>query len=140
MTIYLDSTVLVAAVVEDEPCHQACLHLLRRRNVATWTHALAEVFSTLTGGRLGARASPAVASQLIAAMVPRLRLIELSASEVTQAIARADGAGVRGGAMYDYLHVIAARKADAAELHSINARHFEAIARSDGMRVVVPGQ
>lgn len=140
MTIYLDSTVLVAALVEDEPCHDACLLLLRRKNIATWTHALAEVFSTLTGGRLGTRASPAVANQLISAMAPRLRMVELSASDVMLAIGQADLAGVRGGALYDYLHVIAARKADATELHTLNARHFEAVTRGIGPQVVAPDQ
>ncbi|MEO6080174.1 MAG: PIN domain-containing protein [Steroidobacteraceae bacterium] len=138
MIIYLDSTVLVAAVVEDEPCHDACLLLLRRKNIATWTHTLAEVFSTLTGGRLGTRVSPTVANQLISAMVRRLRLIELSASDVMLAIHQADAAGVQGGALYDYLHVIAARKVDATELHSINARHFEAVTRSGGPKIVTP--
>jgi predicted nucleic acid-binding protein len=140
MTIYLDSTVLVAAVVEDEPCHDACLHLLRRRNIATWTHALAEVFSTLTGGRLGTRASPAVANQLISTMVPRLRLIELSASDVMLAIQQAEAAGVRGGALYDFLHVMAARKVDAIELYSINARHFGAVTRDKGPKVIDPAR
>jgi predicted nucleic acid-binding protein len=139
MTVYLDTTVLVAAVVEDELCHEACLQLLRRKNIATWTHALAEAYSTLTGGRLGTRVSPAVANQLISALVPRLRLIELSANDVMQSIAEADAAGVRGGALYDYLHVVAARKVGAVELHSINARHFEVVTRGE-LRVVAPHQ
>jgi predicted nucleic acid-binding protein len=140
MTIYLDSTVLVAGVVEDEPCHAACLQLLRRKHITTWTHALAEVFSTLTGGRLGCRVAPAVANQLISAMAPRLRLVELPAGDIMQAIQQADAAGIRGGALYDYLHVIAARKVGATELHSINARHFAAITRGEGPKVIMPGQ
>ena len=138
MSIYLDSSVLVAAVVEDEPCHEACLLLLRRKNVATWTHALAEVFSTLTGGRLGLRASPAVANQLISSLTSRLRLIDLAASDVMLAIQQADAAGVRGGALYDYLHVLAARKIDAEEIYSLNARHFDAVTRGVGPRIVAP--
>lgn len=140
MTAYLDSTVLVAAVVEDEPCHDACLVLLRRKNIATWTHAMAEVFSTLTGGRLRTRVSPAIASQIIATLAPRLRLIDLPASEVMLAIQQADAAGVRGGALYDYLHVAAARKTGATELHSIDARHFEAVTRGQGPRVLAPAR
>jgi predicted nucleic acid-binding protein len=138
MIVYLDSTVLVAAVVEDEPCHEACLRLLRRKNIPTWSHALAEVFSTLTGGRLGTRASPAVASQLISAMAARLRMVELSANDVLLAIQQADAAGVRSGALYDYLHVCAARKVGATELHSLNTRDFEAATRGNGPTVVAP--
>jgi predicted nucleic acid-binding protein len=78
VTFYLDSSVLVAALVEDEPAHESCLQLLRGKNLAVWTHALTETFATLTGGRLGIRVSPATAAQLIeASLLPWLRLIEL---------------------------------------------------------------
>ena len=81
MIHYLDSSVLVAALVEDEPNHEACLRLLRKKNGATWLHALPETFATLTGGRLGVRTSPATAAQLIGSLTPRLRLIELNAGD-----------------------------------------------------------
>lgn len=138
MTLYLDSSVLVAALVEDEPSHEACLQALRRRNLVAWTHALTETFATLTGGRLGVRVSPTVAAQLIGSLVPRLHLFELTADEVVEAINKAESVGARGGAMYDYLHLVAARKSAATALYTLNARHFAALARSGDPKIEVP--
>ena len=138
MTHYLDSSILVAAMVEDEPSHEACLRVLRKKNVVTWVHALAETFATLTGGRLGLRASPATAAQLIGAISPRLRLIELDAADTLSAIHDAESVGARGGALYDYLHLVAARKVAATELHTLNGRHFSALAGKGDPRIEVP--
>jgi predicted nucleic acid-binding protein len=138
MTHYLDSSVLVAALVEDEPRHEACLRLFRKKNAVTWVHALTETFATLTGGRLGLRASPATAALLINAMAPRLRLIELDAADTLAAINDAESVGVRGGAIYDYLHLFAARKVSATEIHTLNGRHFSALAGKSGPRIAIP--
>lgn len=130
MTLYLDSSVLVAALVEDEPAHESCLKILRRKDLASWTHALTEVFATLTGGRLGLRVPPALAAELIEnSLVPRLRFVDLGAAEVRSAIRDSEAVGVRGGAIFDFLHLIAARSAAAAALYTLNTRHFVALAR-----------
>lgn len=130
MTAYLDSSVLVAALVEDEPDHESCLSLLRQKPLVTWTHALAETFATLTGGRLGLRVSPKVAADLIeSSLIPRLRLIELNARDIASAIRNADKSGVRGGALYDFLHLLAARKSKAGVLYTLNSRHFIALSQ-----------
>jgi predicted nucleic acid-binding protein len=139
VTLYLDSSVLVAALVEDEPTHECCLRLLRAKGLVAWTHALAETFATLTGGRLGIRVSPAIAAQLIeASLLPRLRLIELRGEEVVDAIRGSDAAGVRGGALYDFLHLTAARISGAMTLYTLNTRHFEAIARKGDPDIELP--
>lgn len=140
MTLYLDSSVLVAALVEDEPAHEYCLGLLRRKGLVAWTHALVETFATLTGGRLGIRVPSAIAAQLIeASLLPRLRLIELGAGDVTEAIRISESAGVRGGAIFDFLHLFAARTSSAQALYTLNARHFLALARTGDPRIESPG-
>lgn len=139
MTIYLDSSVLVAALVEDEPAHESSLQLLRAKDLVVWTHALAETFSTLTGGRLGIRTSPAIATRLIeTSVLPRLRLIELSGTDLMEAIRGAEAAGARGGAVYDYLHLTAARKSSVKVLYTLNTRHFEVLARRGDPRIQSP--
>jgi predicted nucleic acid-binding protein len=138
MTHYLDSSVLVAALVEDEPNHEACLRLLRKKNGATWLHALPETFATLTGGRLGVRTSPATAAQLIGSLTPRARLIKLNAGDILTAMSDAESVGARGGALYDYLHLIAARKVSATEIYTLNGRHFTALARKGDPRIEMP--
>jgi len=139
VTSYLDSSVLVAALVEDEPAHECCLRLLRGKHLVAWSHALAETYATLTGGRLGIRVSPAVGSGLIeASLLPRLQLIELRGQELMDAIRGTDAVGARGGAVYDFLHLTAARNASAKILYTLNTRHFEAIARKGDPDVKSP--
>lgn len=139
MTLYLDSSVLVAALIEDEPAHDSCLHLLRGKGLVAWTHALAETFATLTGGRLGIRVSPAIAAQLIEdSLVPRVRLIELGGAELVEGIRGSKAVGARGGAIYDLMHLTAARKASAKSLYTLNTRHFEAIARKGDPIIELP--
>lgn len=139
--LYLDTSVLVAALIEDEPNHEACLTLLRRKALAIWSHGLTEVFSTLTGGRLGLRLAPATASELIKlSLVPRLQFVELTVKEILAAINGAEAAGVRGGGIYDFLHLQAARKSDATVLHTLNARHFLALSGQGDPAIQDPSQ
>ncbi|MGA9026658.1 MAG: PIN domain-containing protein [Steroidobacteraceae bacterium] len=131
MSAYLDSSVLVAALSEDEPNHEICLSLLTgKKKAAAWTHAIAEVFATLSGGRLGIRVAPSVAAELIEqSIAPRVRLFDLAAKDVVQAIRESESAGVRGGAMFDFLHLAAARKLKATVLYTLNVRHFSPLVR-----------
>ena len=140
MIFYLDSSVLVAALVEDEPAHEACLALLRKRDLATWSHALAEVFATLTGGRLGLRVPPAIAAELMqSSLLPRLRLIELPGADLIDAIRESERVGARGGAIFDFLHLVVARRSAATTLYTLNHRHFVAVARKGDPRIEEPG-
>lgn len=140
MSNYLDSSVLVAALVEDEAAHEASLALLRRRDNVVWAHALLEVFATLTGGRLGIRVAPAIAVRLIEeSLQPRLRFIELGASDISSALRSCESAGVRAGAVFDFLHLAAARRAAATRLYTLNARHFLPLAAHDDPRIELPG-
>lgn len=137
--IFLDSSVLIAALLEDEPAHEACVRLLGRRQTAIWTHALAEVFSTLTGGRLGIRVAPALAAELIEhSLLPRVKCLDLTAAEMLAAIRAATEVGARGGALYDFLHLVVAREAGASHLYTLNHRHFLALARDGDPRIESP--
>lgn len=139
MSRYLDSSVLVAALVEDEPNHEACLALLAAEASTTWTHALAEVFATLTGGRLGLRVPPQLAAELIEqSLLPRLAVVELPIEDVVVALREAHAVGARGGALYDHLHLFAARKAGVDALFTLNLRHFVALTRHGDPRIRAP--
>jgi predicted nucleic acid-binding protein len=128
--VYLDSSILVAALVGDEDAHGASVKLLGRTGATAWTHALAETFSTLTGGRLGRRVPPSLAVEMIrVTLVPRLRLIELDGVAMVAALGEAEEAGVRGGAIYDFLHLRAAAAAGARALITLDERHFQALVR-----------
>ena len=45
---------------------------------------------------------------------------------------------VRGGAVYDYLHLVAARKAGVERIVTLDLRHFRALARAGDPRIEGP--
>lgn len=135
----VDTSVLVAALVPDEAEHLPCRALLQRQRCVAWSHAGLEVFSTLTGGRLRLRLQPAMAATGIQNILnPLLEWLELSNPELQAAMAEAGAVGARGGAIFDYLHLVAGRKAGASRFYTLNHRHFAALARSGDPQVLHP--
>ena len=131
MSIALDSSVLVAALVPEQDFHSECRQLLRRKNGCLgYSHGCVEVFSILTGGRLGVRVRASEAEKLLGLLFDELiSPTALSQREMMKAFSCAESRGVRGGAVYDYLHLVAARKAKAEELVTLNLRDFQAFWR-----------
>jgi predicted nucleic acid-binding protein len=107
VTRLLDTSVLLASLDADEPHHAACDHLLvSAGDPLVYVHALAETFSVLTGGRHGRRLAPSVATRLIEeSVLPFVRVEALSGPDVMAALAECEARGVRGGAIYDGLHL-----------------------------------
>lgn len=140
MRIYLDSTVLVAAVTDIEPFHEGCASLLLGgAALCMLPHAVSETFATLTGGRLSLRLSPAMATRLIEVnLLPRISFVPWNGADHVAALKEAERRGVRGGAIYDYLHLAAARKAKASKLVTLNLRHYQAFHRSGDPEVLQP--
>jgi predicted nucleic acid-binding protein len=140
MIEFFDSTVLVAAMVEDETRHEACAQALEdAKDGYACLHSLAECYATLTGGRLGVQLSPTDAARLVRHNVhDRLSLISLSATEYLKLLDSAGPAGARGGAIYDLLLLACARKARAARIYTLNHRHFVALAPDLAPRIAVP--
>ncbi len=130
MSDAIDSGVLVAAMVDSEAFHAECDSLLDRGDLRIYTHAMAEVFSTLTGGRRPFRLPAAVVAELIEKdYAPALQWTSLDSSEILISFKEAQDRGVRGGAVFDYLHLVAARKAGAARLYTLNVAHLRAFHR-----------
>ncbi len=132
----LDSSVVLASIHEAEPHHEACSALLLQGGHAVYVHALAEVFSTLTGGAQGPRVGANLAHRLLKeSVLPYVKTVTLAEREVMAALAQAQSRGVRGGAVYDYLHLTAARKAGAEALVTLDLKHFSALAQPGDPRV-----
>ena len=130
MNALLDSSVLIAALAPDEDRHTECLALLMQGGNVAYAHAMLETFSTLTGGRLGVKVDADFAARLLSETVmPRVRVIELSMEETLAALHTAKRQGVRGGGIYDYMHLIAARKAKTDAIFTINLGDFEHLRR-----------
>lgn len=140
MIEFFDTTVLVAAMVEDEARHEVCAQALEEaKDGHASVHSLAECYATLTGGRLGIQLSPADAAILVRHNVhDRLSLVSLTPSEYLKLINAAGPAGARGGAIYDLLLLACARKARAEKIYTLNQRHFVALAPDLTPRIVSP--
>jgi predicted nucleic acid-binding protein len=130
MKTYFDTSVLLAAMVEEEEHHSAALKALADcEDGLTSTHALAETFATLTSGRLDIQLTGNRANQIIEAnIIERLEILELSLEDYKLAMRASQAAGARGGAIYDMLHLQAARRGKANRILTINVRHFQTFA------------
>lgn len=139
MMSFLDTSVLVASLDPDEPAHERCGDLLAEGKHCIFVHALAETFSTLTGGARARRVDAAVAARLLEeSILPFVQPVALTGRDVMAALNQAQDRGVRGGAVYDYLHLVAARKAGASQLLTLDRRHFEALARPGDPAIGAP--
>lgn len=139
MSILLDTSVVIASLDADEPSHKACDALVAAGSHYLFAHGLAETFAVLTGGRKTKRLRPAVAASLIEENVlPFVHIVHLTGRETMAALVEADRRGARGGAIYDLLHLTAARKAAVGSLATLDVRDFEALARPGDPRIEAP--
>lgn len=135
----LDTSVLIASLDLDEPAHEACDACLASGVHGIYLHALAETYSILTGGRRARRVDPGTAVQLIEhSVLPFVETVSLTAREVRSALGECRERGVRGGAIYDFLHLCAARKSGAERLYTLDVRHFEALSKPGDPRIETP--
>ena len=130
MKALIDTSILVAAIIANEPFHTECDQLLDQPEMGLYTHGLTEAFSTLTSGRKSFKMRPSLASSILEEdYAPFLSFISLSPTETLRAMRDAEARGVRGGAIFDYLHLVAARKANATTLYPLNVSHFRSFHR-----------
>ncbi|KAB2641260.1 MAG: type II toxin-antitoxin system VapC family toxin [Verrucomicrobia bacterium] len=139
MTIAIDTTVLVAAMVSSETHHQACSRLMDRGGVGLYAHGLSEAFSTLTGGRMLFRMKAGEFVELIEEdYVPALTILTLTPTEMLRGMRECEARGVRGAAIFDFHHLAAARKAKATRLYTLNVTHFRAFHRAGDPEIIHP--
>jgi predicted nucleic acid-binding protein len=119
MKRYWDASGLVEAL------HDESLRLkVTKGSAVTRSHSFSEVFSTLTGGRLGFRYAPDDAAGIISSLAKDLEVVDLSLEESLAALSQAGRVGVRGGRVHDFLHAEAARKAGVERLVTLNTSDF----------------
>jgi predicted nucleic acid-binding protein len=120
MKAYWDSSALVEATSD-----LILRTRLRSDGGITRTHALAEVFSALTGGNLSIRLEADGAARTVDNLAEDLDFVELTAEEVRRALKQAKRRGVRGGLVHDFMHAVAAEKSGAKELLTLDKQDFE---------------
>ena len=139
MTEAIDTSILVAAMVACEPCHMECSRVLDKGKLVLYSHGIHETFNTLTGGKKGYRVPSETFLRIIETdFLPELEVVSLSVAETLKAMHECRSRGVRGAAIYDFLHLAAARKADATRFYTLNIAHFTAFHRAGDPEIVHP--
>jgi predicted nucleic acid-binding protein len=119
---FLDTGILVGALLGKHPEHAACLEALEKSEAPfTDAHALAETFAALTGFY---KVPVAAATELTLSLKSTLAIKALPLTDYEQAIAEAQRRGVMGGGIYDSLHATFARRMGAKRIVTRNPSHF----------------
>jgi len=143
MKVFFDTSVLVAAVVDQLAQHERAFAyfsaaLEKGHACACSTHVLAECYATLTALPLPRRVQPAEARILIETnFIEKLTVVELGIVDYCEALERVAGLGLRSGVVYDALHLGCAEKAGYERLVTFNAKDFERL-KPKGLKVLVP--
>lgn len=140
MADFFDSSVLVAAISEDDPEHESAgVAWDNAAGRVLYAHGISETYATLTGKRHPACLTPDDAIAAISEYAESVEIVQFSPLELLALLKETRRLGIRGGAVYDYLHICAARKAGASRIFTLNKRHFTAIAPELAPRIFHPG-
>lgn len=123
---FLDTGIMVGAVLQSHPEHEACLSALEDfAEPFTDAHALAETFATLTGFY---RVPTEAASELTLGLRDFIQVEELSLADYETSILESRSRGVMGGGIYDLLHATFARRRKAVRILTRNPSNFQHVA------------
>ena len=119
---FLDTGILVGALLEKHPEHRQCAAALEQfDDCFTDSHALAETFATLTGFY---KVPTDAAAELTLSLKETLAIAPLPLTDYETAIRQARSRGVMGGGIYDSLHATFARRRRAVRIVTRNPSHF----------------
>ena len=136
MTIFCDTSVLVAACVHRHPHYPRARPVLADISRGTSgvrgvmsTHSIAELYSALTMLPVEPRVLPSEAASIIDANVIRFfRLEPVTAAMYQRAVAACAQRGLPGGKVYDALLIECARAAACDRIYTFNRTDFELLA------------
>ncbi|HEY6226319.1 MAG TPA: PIN domain-containing protein [Verrucomicrobiae bacterium] len=122
--IYLDTGVLVRALLQAHPEHKRCVSLLSE-NAASSCHSLAELFNTLTGFF---KVPNDVAAEAIDSVTEEVRFEPILQSDYLKIVREARQRGIQGGIIYDALHAEIARRLKVEKIITYNITNFRHVA------------
>jgi predicted nucleic acid-binding protein len=143
MKVCFDTSVVVPALVQTHPSHTRALVWVeaasgkKMEGMIAW-HGLAETWSVLTRLPLVPAVTARAAEKLLERLISRLKPLNMSPPVYREAIRRSTERGVRSGALFDALHLVAAERAGADVFLTLNPGDFERLATPGGLRIVVP--
>ncbi len=128
MKALFDTSVLVGALTTGHPRHSACLPYVQKvhhREIegCFCTHAIAELYSVLTG-RTNPRILPADVKQMISTDLAMFQVIDLDSDDYLSVVDKLVALGLPGAVYFDALHAFAASKAGADTILTLNIKDF----------------
>jgi len=141
LSIFFDTSVLLAAFFEDHEHHEASLRVfdkVTRRTGSCAAHTIAELYATSTRLPGRHRLSGDQALLLIENVTKRLTLVHLDGQQYVATIDGAVAAGITGGTVYDAVILACASKARARVIYTWNVRHFQRAFPDAAERVQIP--
>jgi len=145
MKIFLDTSVLVSAVVKQHASHERSFAVLerihnRQDEGIISAHSLAEMYAVLTKLPPPYRHTPEQALLSIEENVLKhFKTVSLAASEYAALLREAAGTRIQGGTVYDALLLKSASKAGVTAIYTLNLKHFQAIASpADAVKLSLP--
>jgi len=144
MKVLLDTSVLVAAMIEAHPAHEKALPWLQRIKQGADSglvsaHSIAELYAILTTLPMKPRISPAIAYDLIRRNVLDLcEVATLSAEDYSTLIKDLSEEGIVGGVTYDAVILYAAIKSKPDRVVTLNENDFRRIFPHLALPIVSP--
>jgi len=133
MKILFDTSIILAALVENHPKHEEALPWFQQAKAKEFdlviaSHTLAELYAVLSTLPIRPRISPAIAWKLIHENIDKVAvIISLSPDEYSSTIKKMSDLGLIGGIIYDALIAKVAQKAKVERLLTLNIEHFRRV-------------
>jgi predicted nucleic acid-binding protein len=134
MKVFLDTSVLIASVVQKHGNHTRAYAILDRVQTGKdegfiSAHSLAEMYAILTKLPPPLRHSPEQALFSIEENVLKhFKIIALGGADYTALIREAALGGIQGGTIYDAVLLRCAVKTEAEKIFTLNLKHFQNVA------------
>jgi predicted nucleic acid-binding protein len=145
MRVFLDTSVLLAAVLRKHAAHERAFAVLERVQDAKDegfipAHSLAELYANLTKLPPPFRHSAEQALLSIEENVLKhFKILSLTGGDYSALIREAALTGVLGGTIYDAVILKCAAKSDVARIYTLNQKHFQAAApKSMASQIFLP--
>ena len=143
MIVALDTSVIVAGLVTSHPHHARAVVWLEaaashRIDAQLCSHGIAEAWAVLTRLPLNPRLGGAEVRLVLQRLRQHVRTIPLEGARYDLALERCVDRGLRSGAIFDALHLVAAEESGAEVFLTLNIRDFERLAATGATRVAAP--
>ena len=131
MKVLFDTSILVAALIEEHPKHERALPWLSKAKRGELefiisSHTLAELYAVLTTLPVKPRISSAICWRLIHENIERYaHMVSLSPKEYVSVIRRLSERSLPGGLVYDALILKVSQKCKVERVLTLNLKHFK---------------